>query len=281
MRNEIVEKCRVFAIENHKKVNQLYGGLPYDTHLQEVVSFVYKFKDELTEEEFILALCVAWCHDLKEDTGLSYSKIKQKTSEQIADNVWLLSNLEKNRVSQKYYDAIISNKISLFVKLCDRLANTSHSLIYGSDEHLKMYNKEFPHFKSSLSDGRFNNMWEEFNKLTPTKTTIYTGIDKFDEISVCRIKLPKPIPFSLYGELYQKGIIRKKDLIKNRYYKGDCRNANVALWNGYEFLYNRYKFGSTFIEDIKHLEDDNGYDLFIPYQLIDYNDVTEQNKIKY
>lgn len=56
------------------------------------------------------------------------------------------------------------------------------------------------------------------------------------------------------------------------YYYGECRNADTARWNGdtCKFVYWRHKFGDRFAEDIRHPEDDDGYDLFYPYHEIDY-----------
>jgi hypothetical protein len=101
---------------------------------------------------------------------------------------------------------------------------------------------------------------------------IYTKIDKFDEDSIERIHLPKPIPKELYDELFSKGILKKEQLKKNHYYYGTCRNSNIAQWNGEEFVYMRTKFGDIFPETINHLSDDNGYDLFIPLKEIESNE---------
>lgn len=65
--------------------------------------------------------------------------------------------------------------------------------------------------------------------------------------------------------------IPKKDLVDEGYYFGVCRNASIARWNADEqkFTYFRIKFGNGFTEDINHYEDDNGFDLFVPYYRID------------
>lgn len=84
--------------------------------------------------------------------------------------------------------------------------------------------------------------------------------------------LPKLDP-----ELYRKyvvpnfircGAIPKDRLVKGKTYFGNCRNSNTATWNGNEFEYERYKFGSSFNETINHFEDDDGYDLFVPIREI-------------
>lgn len=67
----------------------------------------------------------------------------------------------------------------------------------------------------------------------------------------------------IYIKEHFKPIPRNK-LIVDKKYKGYCRNTNEATWNGKEFVYDRYKFGSTFKDTINHYEDDDGYDLFIP-----------------
>ena len=63
--------------------------------------------------------------------------------------------------------------------------------------------------------------------------------------------------------------IAKNDLVVDKSYLGICRNANVAKWNGEQFEYQRTKFGSTFTEKINHFEDDNGYDVFVPFEIVE------------
>ena len=63
-------------------------------------------------------------------------------------------------------------------------------------------------------------------------------------------------------------VIPKKELVENSEYEGECRNAEKAVWNGEKFVYERCKFGSVFNEEINHFEDDNGYDVFVPMEVI-------------
>lgn len=46
------------------------------------------------------------------------------------------------------------------------------------------------------------------------------------------------------------------------YYVGVCRNARIARWDGAVFRHWRLKFGTQFIETIKHREDDQVFDVF-------------------
>ena len=70
--------------------------------------------------------------------------------------------------------------------------------------------------------------------------------------------------------------IAKKDLIDGEYYLGSCRNASVARWNSKDelFYHWRTKFGSKFIETIKHPDDEQKYDVFFPFTVaIEYKEI--------
>lgn len=66
-------------------------------------------------------------------------------------------------------------------------------------------------------------------------------------------------------------VIPKEKLVDGLYYRGRCRNATFARWNGQKqrFVYWRHKFGQEFLEDICCPEDDNKYDVFIADEIID------------
>lgn len=66
--------------------------------------------------------------------------------------------------------------------------------------------------------------------------------------------------------LIKWGAIPKSKLEVGKTYKGYCRNADEAIWNGKKFEYIREKFGFKYTEVINHFEDDNGLDLFVPYK---------------
>lgn len=60
--------------------------------------------------------------------------------------------------------------------------------------------------------------------------------------------------------------IPKADLVHGAYYHGRCRNATVARWDHTlgKFRHWRTKFNNTYLEYIKHPEDDLVYDVFLP-----------------
>jgi hypothetical protein len=79
------------------------------------------------------------------------------------------------------------------------------------------------------------------------------------------IRKKKVTPESLQ-EACKAGVLLKRDLEHGKYYFGQCRNAHVARWDADRqcFTYIREKFDHRFPEDIKHPEDDNGFDFFSP-----------------
>lgn len=72
--------------------------------------------------------------------------------------------------------------------------------------------------------------------------------------------------------------IPKEQLIHGFYYKGQCRNATVARWNGEEqkFIHFRTKFGQMFLEEICCPEDDALWDVFYAEEAIEPQDVTKE-----
>lgn len=67
----------------------------------------------------------------------------------------------------------------------------------------------------------------------------------------------------------EKYYIPKNELIHEQYYNGSCRNASIARWDANKelFYHHRTKFGSTFIESIKHPVDEDKWDVFYPHTL--------------
>jgi hypothetical protein len=66
-------------------------------------------------------------------------------------------------------------------------------------------------------------------------------------------------------------MLAKNQLEHGAYYVGECRNSRVARWNSekQKFVYWRTKLGETFIEEIKHQEDETKWDSFAPKEKID------------
>jgi hypothetical protein len=94
--------------------------------------------------------------------------------------------------------------------------------------------------------------------------------EKFKRLEerLARIKFSKPMKPGELESAYARGMLHKADLEDGAYYRGYCRNATVALWSARNdcFIYMRQKFEHRFAEDIRHPEDDDGFDLFVPLE---------------
>lgn len=61
-------------------------------------------------------------------------------------------------------------------------------------------------------------------------------------------------------------MLAKKDLVHGEYYRGICRHAFIARWDGesQHFVHWRTQFGLGFVEVIKHPDDEKKWDVFTP-----------------
>lgn len=81
---------------------------------------------------------------------------------------------------------------------------------------------------------------------------------------------PKPVTEEVLKKYHDAGVIPKSDLVDGAYYWGTCRNAEMARWDAQKnvFWYIRDKWHDTFVESINVIEDDDGYDLFLPIKKV-------------
>lgn len=270
-----------WIVKKHFDINQKYDGLPYIVHLQGVSNVAKKYLYLIPEQHHDKVIKSAWGHDLLEDPLTNYNEVKRVLGIEIADIIYRVSNEKgknrKERANDKYYAGIKECEFALFVKLADRISNMIYSKTYGNYRMFKTYKDEYPEFRNKLYNGKYDEMWAELEDITVNTDNTYFSIrykdiDKFTKDNVHLIKLPKPIPAELYKELFNKGIIRKKDLVIGKYYYGKCRNSRVAVWNGNTFVYMKHEFKFIFPENINHLEDDNGFDVFIPIEMVEPNE---------
>lgn len=96
-------------------------------------------------------------------------------------------------------------------------------------------------------------------------------IEHFDEENMCYIHVPrcnnKDEEEFVQNILIKHGAIPLHKLEIGKTYIGECRNSSEAVWKGDHFVYQRYKWGSTFPEKINHFQNDDGYDVFVPIKL--------------
>lgn len=173
--NRIKEFTQIVA-QIHKDVNQKYDEyLPYEYHLRLALRFAEKFKyllvnineeypisseeenDRLTEAVLFSVLL----HDVIEDARQSYNDVKKLANTYIHNNyvdvvaecVYAVTNEKgrnrKERANVKYYEGIRNTRYAVYVKLCDNMANTYHSVTFNSSQ-LDMHRKEHENFEAEL-----------------------------------------------------------------------------------------------------------------------------------
>jgi len=161
-------KAEMYASKVHRDVNQNFDGLPYTTHIRGVVNVAKKFIHLIPTKDRIAVIIGCWVHDVLEDTHETYNDLMKVLGKDAAEYSFALTN-EKGRnraerANAKYYAGIKAYKHATFIKLCDRYFNTKYSKDKGSSMYNK-YKSEYPEFKTKLYDGRYQELWDELEKL--------------------------------------------------------------------------------------------------------------------
>ena len=100
-----------------------------------------------------------------------------------------------------------------------------------------------------------------FNSMEP-----FRDVDDIPDVP--RMKDEKEYREIVVKNLIRCGAIPKSELVTGAVYAGSCRNSDTATWNGKEFEYTRWKFGTSYVDSVNHFEDDDGYDLFVPIRKV-------------
>lgn len=148
---ETKEKAINFALNKHK--NQMYGNLPYITHLNHVLEVAKRLgidprQSKLNQE--ILIACLL--HDAIEDTDATFKEIETLFSEEVAslvDAVTLPEGMDRKKGYKTVYNKIKATPASAVVKLADRIANLEASL-YERTDKLKKYIAEMDDFNEVI-----------------------------------------------------------------------------------------------------------------------------------
>lgn len=162
----------------HAEVNHAYDRIrPYGFHLDMVVNWVRKYVGEVcfNEDDILPIFFAAYYHDSIEDARLSYNdvlsiaeKVMNKEQALLATEIVYALTNEKGRnraerANEKYFAGIRAIPYAPFVKLADRLANTSYAFSKGTADSLRMakvYGQELPSFLAALkvegNDVRFS-----------------------------------------------------------------------------------------------------------------------------
>jgi (p)ppGpp synthase/HD superfamily hydrolase len=165
-----IDKIRKFAINKHNLPSdcQRYGNAPYAVHLEAVVNVFHQYKFYIDEKFHKDVETSCWFHDLIEDTNVNVRIIANMTNYTVADIVYRVSNergMDRKERNFKTYLKIRFHDLAIFVKLCDRIANTRNSKRFGH-KMFKVYKGEYPVFRYALNErGLFKKMWEELDEL--------------------------------------------------------------------------------------------------------------------
>lgn len=164
----ILEKAKAYAIKCHRETNHIYGGKPYEVHLQMVADFGEKYIHLIPEAEQLQVLAGCWVHDCLEDCRQTFNDVKSNTNEKVAELAYALTN-EKGKTRQeqandKYYQGIRETPHATFIKLCDRLANATYSKEHNQFM-LDKYRNENPDFVKKLHEEKYETMIAELEKI--------------------------------------------------------------------------------------------------------------------
>lgn len=115
--------------------------------------------------------CAVWLHDVIEDCRVSYSYLDGAFGTHVANLVYALSNeLGKSRgeIAERTYPKIRNEgALAVFVKLCDRIANTEASCLVNEGSYLDMYREEYSTFRGILyRKGEWEDMWDYLDQIT-------------------------------------------------------------------------------------------------------------------
>jgi (p)ppGpp synthase/HD superfamily hydrolase len=137
---------RALLVAEMAHANQKYDIYPYIYHIKQVVGIA----EELGFDKSILVASAL--HDTLEDTDMSFNDIKRAFGEEVAEIVFAVTDeLGRNRKERKSktYPKIKANWKATVVKICDRIANMSHSKDYNT-KMFEMYKKEHQDFCDAI-----------------------------------------------------------------------------------------------------------------------------------
>lgn len=147
-------------------VNQQYGdGLPYSFHLKMVLAVGERYIHLLPEEvrdDVRLALAG---HDLIEDARWTYNDVVKLFNKRVGDIIYSCTDLRGHtrgeRHGPEFIELLQKERLGVFVKVCDMIANSTYSRVMGSSMFEK-YKADLPKFKKELYiPGEYDALWAE------------------------------------------------------------------------------------------------------------------------
>lgn len=168
--NDFVEFCKH---RHDVEVNQKYAGrLPYSFHLDMVWSqaqkFMYLSQPKFPVNHKWVIECGCYGHDLIEDARMTYNDIKSRVGKEVAEIIFACTESmgrdREERHDDAYFERLRANKLGLFVKLCDIIANIKMGLLENSSMFEK-YKKEYSKMKQELFCNEYEEMFDYIEKI--------------------------------------------------------------------------------------------------------------------
>lgn len=159
---------KAFVEKAHE--GQVYAGHPFTYHLEAVASRARQYRDLIDSSLWDTVETAAYLHDVLEDTSTTPEDLRALFGPdvvEIVENVTDKLPDQPRRIRHRAtYPVIAGHLPSLYVKLCDRLANVEQA--HGDRAPiLAMYRKEHAYFREVLFEaGRaFMPMWDRLAEL--------------------------------------------------------------------------------------------------------------------
>jgi len=125
--------------------NQRYGDHPYLTHLAEVAAMVDRMNAG------VVAINVAYLHDILEDTAIPLSELQDKFSDEVVKAVQALTKVDGELYSD-YIKKVRRNPIARRVKIADTLCNLTHSVVESNKRRIHRYTTQLQLLTNALGD---------------------------------------------------------------------------------------------------------------------------------
>ena len=197
---------------------------------------------------------------MQQDYTLEHKRKKYKIKEERANFFFLDdgSMIYPYEKFNSYWDALIDSIVNCGEDIDDMISlvfkeKYDHPIV--KEKLLKEIEKRNPEKITKERIITFFNNLQSFKK-----------IDDIPEIPITDNNIYNNV---IVPNLIRCGAIPKDKLIIGETYLGSCRNSSEATWDGTQFNYKRYKFGTWFDDEINHFQDDDGYDVFIPIAKIE------------
>jgi (p)ppGpp synthase/HD superfamily hydrolase len=149
--------------------NQKYDDIHlYSFHLALVDVQYEKWKHLLDPSEHDMVEKAIWGHDLIEDARVTYKDVEKRVGTAVANIIFGVTDSQgRTRAERKddaFWKRLTAEELSVFVKLCDVMANATYSYMTGSSM-FKKYGSEFPNFKMKAFVPRFKPMFDKLEKI--------------------------------------------------------------------------------------------------------------------